>query len=144
MRRLTEINSANWRLKVNTLIPIQDHCLKNLRDRFADDKLVIFKSCAFLSPERFQEIARSGIPKGALDDLCALAGTDSTVVTAELVTFAKTYKELQKQIQADYPQSKSDVDFSEFDVDFQVISKSLLLTSHYKLSNSKNYFSTVN
>lgn len=117
MRQLADANAPNWHLKVNTLIPIKDHCISNLRDRFDEDKLVIFKSCSFLSPERFDEIEKNGIPNGALDDLCKLAGTDSAVVASELLTFAKCYKKLQQSIQADFPSPEN---LQEFDVDFQV------------------------
>ena len=117
MRRLAEENSPNWYLRVNALIPIKDHCVSNLRDRFEEEKLVIFKSCAFLSPERFEEIVRDGIPNGALNDLCELAGIDSAVVASELLSFAKCYERLKDSIQVDFPPT---VDLQEFDVDFEV------------------------
>ncbi|KAK3917568.1 Zinc finger MYM-type protein 1 [Frankliniella fusca] len=84
IRRLAEANSPNWHVNVNTLIPIKDNCITNLQNRFGDDKLTIFKSCAFLSLERFAEVVKDGIPSDALETLCKLAGTDKAVVSSEL------------------------------------------------------------
>lgn len=86
-----------------------------LRSRFSDEFLTLFKSCSFLSPQRFEEVQKGGIPEGALDKLCNLAGADRAMVVRELIEFSKNYESLQQNIQADFP--ASDADFL-LDVDY--------------------------
>lgn len=118
--------SPNWPIKHNALRPILQNCLNGLEERFGEGNstLPVFKSCCFLSPARFPEIIRKdkdgkprGIPTGALDHLCSLAGVDSTAACNELIVFAGTYNTLLQNIQADFPPS---IDLEAFDVDFQV------------------------
>ncbi|KAK3929590.1 Fibrocystin [Frankliniella fusca] len=70
-----------------------------------------------LNPERFSEIAKSGVRSGALDNLCALARVDTSDVSTELATFSKAYPDLIKNIQADFRPSPN---LAALDVDFQV------------------------
>jgi len=120
MRQLVaDKESPNYYLKVKAMIPIKDNCLAGLRERFGEDSggLPIFKSCSLLNPERFSEIAKSGVPSGALDNLCALARVDPSDVSTELATFSKAYPDLIKNIQADFRPSPN---LAALDVDFQV------------------------